>query len=323
VKRAAVSSAAPQSRRRAKRAKQDWAPRSKVATPRCSFEELEIHTSDGASLRVLVDDPPDGIPQRGTLVLAHGTLRRKDSFGTRDRPGLSSALSAIGLRTIAFDFRAHGASVPPAGRPWGYDDLVRNDLPAVVEYARATSSERAHPVVVLGHGLGGHVALAAQGTSRIEADAIVTLGANVWLRETETSLVRWGAKRAIAFAALAISARAGGIPARTLRLGSEDAGAAWVRERLLTVTRGRWTSADEHDDYLASLARVTVPVAAVVGDRDLLFCPARVGEAFARRCGGPVELLHARGGHVDLVAGARARVAVVRAVEWAFAQARP
>src|SRR5262249_46505102 len=90
--------------------------------PRASFDELEIHCSDGAALRAIVDDPPEGVSVRATLILAHAMFARKSSFGRRDRPGLSSALVERGFRTIAFDFRGHGDSTTPTAE-WGYDDL--------------------------------------------------------------------------------------------------------------------------------------------------------------------------------------------------------
>ncbi len=307
----------PRSRGRAKR---QWQVRERVAAPRSSFDELEIHTSDGAVLRALVDDPPEGVALRGTLVLAHALFAGKASFGSRERPGLSSALVARGFRTVAFDFRGHGDSKAPGGT-WGYDDLVRHDLPAVVECARARSDDK--PVVVLGHALGGHVALASHGTARSVADAIVALGANVWLRDLERSRLRWAAKRAIAETTLAIAARIGNLPARHLRIAREDVPEAALRDLLRVVTDGEWRSRDGVDDYLASLALVTAPVVGVLGERDLLGCHPSAGEAFARRCRGPVTFFRAPVGHSELVESTRARHTVIAAVEWAFAQLRP
>ena len=312
--------AAPRAKKRA-RPKRKWGIRGSVSVPRSSFEELEIHTSDGAVLRALVDDPPEGVALRGTVVLAHAMFARKSSFGLRDRPGLSSALAARGFRTVAFDFRGHGDSTPPRSGDWGYDDLVRQDLPAVVESARSRGDDK--PVVVLGHSLGGHAALAAQGTSRIAADAIVAVGANVWLRELERSRLRWAAKSALARAVLAISARAHGIPASRFRVGTDDAPERCLDDLFRGVTQGAWRSRDGSDDYLAALALVRAPVAAVLGDVDILHCPPSIGEAFARRCRGPVAIFRAPVGHMQLVTSARARPAVLDAIEWVFAQLRP
>lgn len=284
----------------------------RAATPRSSFDAIEIYTSDGAVLRAIVDDPPDGVPLRATLVLAHAMFARKSSFGRADRPGLSSALAEQGFRTIAFDFRGHGDSA--SRLEWGYDDLVRVDLPAVVESARARSGV---PVVVVGHSLGGHVALAAQATGRIDADAIVTIATNVWLPDLERSRIRREAKAVIARVMVAFAERFGSIPARRLRIGSDDASGRFAHELSRVVTDGVWGSADGEEDYLDALRNVKVPIAAVLGDRDYILCPPSVGEAFVRRCAGPVEVFRAPVGHVELVTSERARPRVIEAVEWA------
>jgi hypothetical protein len=89
------------------------------------------------------------------------------------------------------------------------------------------------------------------------------------------------------------------------------------------VTEGTWRSADGAHDYLASLAKITIPVANVLGDRDVINCHPACGERFARRCSGPVEIFRAPVDHMGLVTDARAHPAVVRGVEWAVAQTRP
>jgi predicted alpha/beta hydrolase len=294
-------------------------------SPRASFEELEIRTADGVALRAVVDDPPDAVALRGTCVLAHAMFARKTEFGRRDRAGLAQAYAAGGWRTIAFDFRGHGESVLPqdAGE-WGYDDLVRLDLPAVVDCARARSEGK--PVIVVGHSLGAHAALAAQGTGRMVADGIVAIACNLWLRELETSRWRWAAKLALARAMLEAVNRVGRLPARRLRIGSDDASGRYVRDLLGFMSQGRWGSTDGHDDYLASLARVVVPVCAVASDGDRVTCHPASAEAFARRCAGPVDMIRVarsddgRGppGHMEIVTTSRARsklLAALAAVE--------
>jgi len=298
------------------------------SSPRASFEELEIRTSDGVGLRAVVDDPPDGVALAGTVVLSHAMFARKAEFGRQGRPGLAHALARAGYRTVAFDFRGHGDSAMPRGAPeWGYDDLVRLDMPAVVGAACARAEGK--PVIVLGHSLGGHVALAALGTGRMRADGVVAVAANVWMRELEPSRVRWAAKRAIARGLLETASRVGSLPARRLRFGSDDASGRYVRDLLRPMATGRWQSADGEDDYLASLAKVTVPVSAIVSDGDLVMCNPASGEAFARRCGGPVDVVRVRRaegggrapGHMALVTSTAARSALLAAVEWVRARA--
>ncbi len=294
-----------------------------VHAPRASFEELEIHTQDGVALRALVEDPPAGVTLRGTCVMAHAMFARKSEFGRRDRPGLAQRYAAEGWRTIAFDFRGHGESTLPEGaRDWGYDDLVRWDLPAVVACARARSDHR--PVVVIGHSLGAHVALASQGTGRLAADAVVAIAGSVWLRAFEPSRLRWAAKVALARAMREAALRVGRIPARSLRIGSDDASARFVSDVLGFMKNDAWASADHQDDYLASLGRVTIPVCAVASDGDRIVCHPESAELFARRCAGPIKIIRITRsddgrrppGHMSMVTTERARSHLLAALHW-------
>lgn len=293
----------------------EWTKRN-AAPPRASFEELEIHTADGVALRAVMDDPPDGVALAGTCVLGHAMFARKTSFGRRDRPGLAQALSAAGFRTIAFDFRGHGDS---NASDYGYDDFVRFDLPAVVSAGRARGEGL--PVIVVGHSLGGHVALASQGARHLTADAIVGIAANVWHPALERSVVRRALKRVIASASVRAAARIGRVPARALRLGSDDASLRYIDDLFRITRRSAWKSADEKDDYLASLANVTIPVANVVGTRDRLMCHPGAGEAFLRLCAGPTAFYSAPAGHMDLVTSSRHHGVLLEAVRWAAREA--
>jgi predicted alpha/beta hydrolase len=291
--------------------------------PRASFEELEIRTEDGASLRATVDDPPEGVALRGTCVMAHAMGARRSEFGRRDRPGLAQAYAQRGWRTVAFDFRGHGESAVPKGRAdWRYDDLVRFDMPTVVECARARGEDR--PVVVIGHAMGGHVALAAQGTGRMAADGLVVIACNLWLRQLETSRLRWVAKLAAGRVMAESLARMGRLPVRRMRLGSDDVSGPFVRDLLRFLRDDRWTSEDGVENYLASLGAVTAPVSAVASEGDVMICHPASAELFARRCGGPLDLVRvARSddgrrapGHMALVTTSSARVPLLAALAW-------
>jgi len=242
-----------------------------------------------------------------------------------------------GWRVVAFDFRGHGdsraaaARRPAAGRAaaddYGYDDLVALDLPAVCAFARARAGRKL-PVVVVGHSLGGHAALAAQGTGAMAVDAVVAFASSPWVRAFEPSPVRWWAKRAQLAGVLALARRVGRLPARLLRLGSDDEPLRLV-EDFARFARIGWASADGRVDYLASLARVGVPVLQVVSEGDRRDCPPACGARTAAHCGPRAEVVRVSRrddggpppGHMGLVTSGRVRGAWERVEGWMRANA--
>ena len=223
-------------------------------------------------------------------------MARRSEFDRPRGEGLARFFVERGWRVVTFDFRGHGESTPPArgSRGPSYDDLVFADLPAIFAFAGAYGVP-ARPVVLVGHSLGGHVGLAAQGAGLVDFDAIVAVASDVWLRELEPSPARWMVKLATLRATRAICTRFGRFPSRALRLGSDDETAALMGDFARFAQTGFWLSADGRRDYLASLANVRVPVLEVVSDGDRLQCPPECGARFVARCGGPHEVLRVTG----------------------------
>jgi predicted alpha/beta hydrolase len=287
----------------------------RLKRPSPGSEQIDIRTSDAWSLRADVREPePDAL---GTVVLAHAMMARRTEFDRPRGAGLARFFLARGWRTIAFDFRGHGDSGPSAreGASFGYDDLVARDLPAVHAFARSRAWPRKSPVVLVGHSLGGHAALAAQASGLVAFDGLVAIATNVWVPELEPSPVRWLVKRASLAAAVAICRRLGRLPARTLRLGSDDEPRSYLEDFERFARTGAWTSADGTIDYLSSLKRVRAPVLQIVSERDFVQCVPECGARFIARCGGPHEIIRVarddHGGpapdHMALVTGDRIR----------------
>lgn len=225
-------------------------------------EDVEIHTADRVVLRASVREPRAALV--GTVVLAHAMFARRSEF---ERAGFAQFFADRGWRTVAFDFRGHGDS-GGKGTEYRYDDFVSSDLPAVAGAARDRGEGK--PVVVIGHSLGGHVALASQGIGALRADAIVGIATNLWLPGTEPSLALRAIKRATMRAMVAIVDRRGYFPARVLRQGSDDESAEYIRDLARFTLGGSWRSADGAHDYRASLANVDVPVHAIASTGDRL-----------------------------------------------------
>ncbi len=251
---------------------------------------VEIRTDDGWPLRADVDEPA-GEPV-GVAVLAHAMMARRTSFDRPEGRGVRQRLVASGWRVISFDFRGHGDSGPRAseGARYSYDDLVRHDLPAVNAFARERDRKKRN-VVLVGHSLGGHVGLAAQGTGLVAFDRIVAVAANLWMPQFEPSTRRRTLRLAILAAVDFTAQRVGRVPARALRIGSDDEASAYFHDLARFARTGRWTSADGATDYLASLSKVNVPVLQLVSAGDRMACRPEGGARFLSRCGGPQELL--------------------------------
>lgn len=266
------------------------APRRVRAPKQARSEVVEIRTSDGWSLRADVDEP-SGEPV-GVAVLAHAMMARRTEFDRPEGRGVRPLLVARGWRVVSFDFRGHGDSGPrpSEGGMYGYDDMVMRDLPAIHAFARARDRKKRRMVLV-GHSLGGHVGLAAQGTGRVAFDRIVGVAANLWMPQLERS----GPVRAIRLAMMVgsdlIASRLGRFPSRALRIGSDDEAAPYLHDLTRFARTGRWTSADGSVDYLAALGRVTVPVLQIVSAGDRLACRPEGGALFLDRCAGPRELV--------------------------------
>ncbi len=247
-------------------------------------ETLDVRTSDGWSLRADVHDPAGSA--LGVVVLAHAAMARRSSFDRPRGAGLAQFFVDRAWRVVAFDFRGHGDSGTSGGQKasWSYDELVDFDVPAVFSYAQS-GAEPGLPVVAVGHSMGGHVLLAAQGTGRTGFDAVVCAGANVWLRELESSGARWLVKRASLAALLAASRAVGRFPARALGAGSDDESLAFV-EDFERFSRSGWRSRDGREDYAAALAKVRSRTLQIVSEGDHLLCVPECGERFVARCGG-------------------------------------
>jgi predicted alpha/beta hydrolase len=297
--------------------------RARATAPAPGRESIEIRTSDGWALRADVHEP--GGEPVGVAVLSHAMMARRTEFERPAGAGVASMLVERGWRVVSFDFRGHGDSepLPRDGARFGYDDLVGGDMPAVHGFARSRL-RRKKPVVLVGHSLGGHVALAAQGAGLVSFDAIACIAANVWLRAFEPSRARWIVKRASLAAAAAVCRRLGRFPARALRLGSDDESRAYFEDFERFTRTGTWTSADGSRDYLAGLARVRVSVLQMVSEGDRIECIPESGERFVARCGGSREIVRVAaaddGGpppdHMGLVTSGRVGSAWDRVEAW-------
>lgn len=217
-----------------------------------------VTTSDGVALRF------DRVGEGPRVVCMHAMMTDGRYFGARRDNGFARAL---GCEVRVADFRGHGASVPPvAGRDdWSFDDLVEKDLPALVDGADA----------IIGHSLGGLVALAGIATGTIAPPRrLVLVATSVWLGGGL-------ARGAIMAAYRGVTALFGKAPIKALRVGTADESKTYVAQLTGWQRSGRWTSL-AGVDYMAALETITTPTLVVAGAGDWM-CKPEDAAAIANR----------------------------------------
>lgn len=255
-------------------------------------------------------------PVRGAALLLPAMMVDRR---TMDRPGtgLGSTLAAAGFHVFLGDFRGHGASGPSAseGGRWSYDDLVRQDIPALTALVRRSAPGL--PLWVVGHSLGGHVSIAAAalGACAVPVDGHVLLATNIWLPRFEPSVLRRVQKHLSMLSFRATTRAVGRFPSSRLRAGPVDESEPYVMDLTRFWFDDAWRGRDGLD-YLAAMTRVRGPLLAVVGAADSLlghavsargwagaFGPGRVDFRVVGRASG----LEFDPDHMGLVVDPRAR----------------
>ncbi|GAA3339198.1 alpha/beta fold hydrolase [Amorphoplanes nipponensis] len=226
---------------------------------------------------------------------------------------LFRAWAAAGRHVVGVELRGMPQSPVADLRrdSFGYAHLVRDDLPAVFTGSAVAGAER---IALVGHSLGGQLALLSGAAGTVRPDAVVTLG-------TGTSSP-WARRGRLARAQRAAGVRFVG--AVTCSLGywpGHRLGFAGRQPRTLMADwgyearHGRYRLRGDRTDYEAALAALAVPtlLVAIAGDR--MIPPAAVDHLAGRLPSGvdratvdavPDHFLWARrspGKVVDLVDG--------------------
>ncbi len=109
---------------------------------------------------------PAGQAARATVLIVHGLGEHMGRYAA-----LAQALNGWGYAVRAYDQYGHGASEGPRG---GLPTATRllDDLALVVDHTRATVAA-GHPLLLLGHSMGGLVAARFVALQRRPVDALV------------------------------------------------------------------------------------------------------------------------------------------------------
>jgi len=271
------------------------------------------YTRDGWRLGVrhYRADRPD--PAKLPVILCHG-LGLNATFWTITDDHLPSQLAARGYDIYVFDLRASGENArmgscdrlnrflretPLRERGesfWSVDDLVRNDVPAILEYVERDSGRRS--VNWIGHSLGGMLMFpylqlspepdrianfVGMGSTIIQAKTPQKdmLRANAGIRGLLTVASAGRLGRPLAFFHMPGMDKidrfyytAENVDPRTVSrfygYTLEDPGPGALRQFAPYLRNGHLLSADQRIDYAEHLPEVRVPTLMVAGSSDLI-----------------------------------------------------
>ena len=274
--------------------------------------DVRARTSDGWTLFGERLENPDA---SAVVVLGHAMMVDRRTLDRPPGDGLASELHRAGLDVLFFDVRGHGESGPLAedGARWRYDDIVRLDVPALVEAGREVA--RGRPVALLGHSLVGHAALISAGLSPERApDALVAYAPNIWLRDLEPSRAARAAKRLTLFAWKTMTHLRGHFDPRPFGVGRTGESAGYVDEFTSFFTEGL-------GDYARALDAARLDVLSVSSEGDRFLAPVREVERFvglARNAN--IETIVLEGDeapdHMGLVTDPRSRALWRKTAHW-------
>jgi pimeloyl-ACP methyl ester carboxylesterase len=271
------------------------------------------YTKDGWRLGVRHYQPAHTDPGKLPVILCHG-LGLNATFWTITDDHLPWQLTARGYEVFVFDIRGSGENAhlgrndrlnmhlrqtflrEVGERHWTVDDLVRYDVPAILDYVKCTTGH--DRVNWIGHSLGGmlifpYLELASDperiatfvgmGSTIIQAEAPQKgmLRANRGLRILSLFASPGRLGRPLTFARLPGMDRIDrfyysneNVDRRTISrfygYTLEDTGPGALRQLDPYLQYGHMLSADRRIDYADRLSEVTVPTLLVAGSSDIL-----------------------------------------------------
>jgi len=145
-------------------------------------EAIKVETPDGVELNLLRFVPKRDLVLYPVLLIPDSFLSA-DEFFAGPRGGLAAYLAERGFEVFSVELRGMGSSssaVNPKLVDWCFDDWLEVDLPAVLGAVTRNSSK--DKVIIVGHGLGGTLAMLAGSKYPERVAAVVGLGSpgGVW-----------------------------------------------------------------------------------------------------------------------------------------------
>lgn len=222
--------------------------------------EQRIRTADDVELSARLYLPHKEAP-RAIVICAHAMMVDMRTF---EKSGFANVLASRGYGVFVFNFRGRDPNAPS---DWSYEDLLQQDVPAVIDKVSELMPEL--PSVWLGHSLGGHVGLAAHGCNHLSTvHATVLISTNVWLPSLEHNLMRRFRKSLYMLFGRVMVGLFGTVPVVRLGVGTVDEAPTYLKDLIAWWKNDCWGTTQEGPDYLSTLKNLESPVLSVVGSDD-------------------------------------------------------
>lgn len=264
-----------------------------------------IAATDGHTIGYQVREPARD-EARPTTVVFLPALGVPLSYYAR----LFDVWSADGKRVVGMEHRGQPMS-PIAGirrGRFGYSDIIRTDLPAVFALPEVRDAER---VVLVGHSMGGALALLSTAAGTVTPDAVVTIATG-----TSWCSAEFGARRRVQrYAGIrvvrSVTRTLGYWPGHRLGFAGRQPSTV-MRDWAYEASHGRFRLQRDAFDYESALAGRTTPTLMLGIDGDHLINPRAVA-LLAKRAGRADRMQVRTAGDVDHFSWARRAPADVTA----------
>jgi len=317
--------------------------------PETGGEFHNVVTNDGWRINVH-RYPPLSLDKTPPVIVCHGLSANHQCFEPDDERNLGKFLSENGYDTWLIDLRGVGSS-DRFSYEFNFDDFVRHDLPAVINYVKKVTGTRS--VQWIGHSMGGMVMYAYLATGGTDVRSVIAIGSPVDFTPQNDlikgALFQQSLLRHISHIPIRAFSGLGNLyfglhrdsPAsmllwnvdnmeketlrRLVQCGGDNMSGQVLAQFADWVSNGTFRSSDLKTDYMKGLSEIRVPILFIAGLLDNLAPPSSVKAAydrvssqdktfrnFSRANGDSADY-----GHVDLVAGKKVREEVFpEIVKW-------
>jgi predicted alpha/beta hydrolase len=248
---------------------------------------------------------PDGPGEPSATIVFLPALGVPLSYYTR----LLDGWAAGGRRVVGVEHRGQPTS-PIAGLRrgrFGYSDMIRRDLPAVFARPEVRDASR---VVLIGHSMGGALALLSTAAGLVAPHAVVTIATGTSWCAAEFGAWRRAQRHVGIRVVRLITGLLGYWPGHRLGFGGRQPSTV-MRDWAYEASHGRFRLHGDPFDYEVALSRMTTPrlLLGIEGDH---LVNSRAVALLARRAAG-AEREHVHAADVDHFSWARRAVTEVAA----------